>query len=86
MGKRTKAAIIAIAVLLAAGTLVSAQSGNRLETSLRNTPKTGEQGAPFNLDESAWCGGPRGGSGGCGGQGGYNGGQGNNGGSGFDCH
>ena len=82
MGKRTKVAIIAIAVLFVAGTLVSAQAGN--------FPKTGEQGAPFNLDESAWCGGPRGGSGfgpgGCGGPGGYNGNPDNGGGSGFSCH
>ena len=86
MRKRTKAAIIAIAVLLTAGTLVSAQSGS--------SSKTGEQKAPFNLDESAWCGGPRGGSGigpsGCGGPGGYNGspdsGGGYGNGSGFGCH
>ena len=82
MEKRKKAGIIAIAVLLVSGTLVSAQPGN--------SPKTGEQGAPFNLDESAWCGGPRGssdfGSGGCGGPGGYNGSPDNGGGNGFDCH
>ena len=81
MRKRTKVAIIAIAVLLATGTLLSAQSGN--------FPKTGEQEAPFNLDANTWCGGSRGGSGfgpgGCGGPGGYNGGP-DNGGSGFDCH
>jgi hypothetical protein len=85
MRKRTKVAIIAIAVLFVAGTLVSAQAGS--------SPKTGDQEAPFNLDESAWCGGPRGGSGigpgGCGGPGGYNGpddGGGYGNGSGFSCH
>ena len=77
MRKRTKAAIIAIAVLLTAGTLVSDQSSS--------SSKTGEQKAPFNLDESAWCGGPRGGSGGSGGPGDYDGSD-NSGGSGFDCH
>jgi hypothetical protein len=86
MRKRTQAAVIATAVLLAVGTLVSAQSGDSF--------KTGEQGALFTLDESAWCGGGRGGpgfgSGGCGGPGGYNGnpddGGGYGNGSGFDCH
>jgi hypothetical protein len=84
MKRKWKIAIIATVVLLLAGTLAFAQAGS--------SPKTGEQGAPFNLDESVWCGSPRSGfgSGGCGGPGGYNGSPDDNGGydggSGFSCH
>jgi hypothetical protein len=84
MNRKWKIAVIVTAVLLLAGTLAFAQSGN--------SPKAGQQGAPFSLDESAWCGGPRSGSGfgpgSCGGPGGYNGGPSDSGGydGGFSCH
>jgi hypothetical protein len=82
MSRKWKAAIIAAAVLLLVGTLAFAQAGA--------SPRADEQQTPFDLDQRAYCGGPRsglGGYGGCGGQGGYNGNPDDNGnGGGFSCH
>jgi hypothetical protein len=77
MKRKWKIAIVATVVLLLARTLVFAQTGS--------SPKTGEQGSPFNPDESVWCGRGGFGSGDCGGQGGYNGSP-DDGGDGFSCH
>lgn len=80
MNGKGKAAIIAAAVLLLAGTFAFAQAGN--------SSKAEGQQAPFDFDQKAYCYGSRGGCGsGYGDPGDYNespddGGNG----SGFDCH
>jgi hypothetical protein len=77
-----KVAVIAALVLLAAGITAYAQtvSGDR---------QTGEQEAPFTLNKSVWCGGPRrgydnGDSGGSYGGDSYD--NGNSFGGGYSCH